>query len=388
MDKLLHIICLDVPYPVDYGGVFDLFYKLPALQQLGVKIFLHCFTKDRKDQPELNKYCEAVYYYQRNLDKSNLMSGLPYIVASRIDETLHRRLLQDDYPILMEGVHCTFITTDERFKNRKLFVRLYNVEHEYYRHLYKFSHNIRHELYYFIEAKKLYNYERKLVKNVAAFFTVAHQDAEYYRKEFNCNNIEYLPLFIPEWQVQSQEGMGAYCLYHGKLSVEENEYAVEWLIKNVFCGINIPFVIAGKSPTKKILKLAAKNSNITIHADPSDEEMQDIIAKAHIHVLPSFNNTGIKIKLLNALFNGRHCAVNDAMIEGTHLDAMCHIVNDASEFKERIQLLYHQPFTTEEKEYRKQILMKEFNNNANALQLVKWIWETGSENLQIAHSNV
>ncbi len=388
MEKRLHIICLDVPYPVDYGGVFDLFYKLPVLQELGVKIYLHCFTKDRGEQPELNKYCEAVYYYQRDISKGKLMSRLPYIVASRMDETLHRRLLQDDYPILMEGVHCTYITTDERFKNRQLFVRLYNVENEYYRHLYKFSHNMRHEMFYFLEAKKLYNYERKLVKNVTAFFAVAHQDADYYRKEFNCGNIEYLPLFIPGWQVKSQEGMGAYCLYHAKLNVEENDYAAEWLVKNVFRNINIPLVIAGKSPGKKIMQLIKKYKNITIIADPSDEEMNDIIAKAHIHVLPSFNNTGIKIKLLNALFNGRHCVVNDAMIEGTHLDALCHIVNDAGEFRERIQLLYHQPFTADEKAYRKSILMKEFNNYANAIQLVKWIWEKGFDGLQVAHSNL
>jgi hypothetical protein len=374
LEKHLHIICLDVPYPVDNGGVFDLFYKLPALQQLGVKIYLHCFTKGRCEQPELNKYCEAVYYYQRQTGSRNVLSHTPYIVASRMDETLHQRLLQDDYPILMEGVHCTYITTDERFKNRQLFVRLHNVENEYYRHLYKFSHRIKNELYYFLEARKLYNYERKLVKNVAAFFSVAHQDADYYRKEFNCGNIEYLPLFIPDWQVQSQEGMGVYCLYHAKLSIEENEYAAEWLVKNVFRGINIPLVIAGMKPTKKIMQLSAKYPNITINADPSDEEMRDVIAKAHIHVLPSFNNTGIKIKLLNALFNGRHCVVNDAMIEGTHLEAMCHIVNDAGEFRERIQLLYHQPFTADERNYRKQTLMKAFNNSANAAQLVKWIW--------------
>ena len=45
-------------------------------------------------------------------------------------------------------------------------------------------------------------------------------------------------------------------------------------------------------------------------ANPSEMEMQDMIAKAQINILPSFNNTGIQIKLLNALFNGRHCLVN------------------------------------------------------------------------------
>jgi hypothetical protein len=51
MTRHLHIICLNVPFPVDYGGVFDLFYKLPALHDQGVKIHLHCFEYGRGEQP-------------------------------------------------------------------------------------------------------------------------------------------------------------------------------------------------------------------------------------------------------------------------------------------------------------------------------------------------
>ena len=102
--------------------------------------------------------------------------------------------------------------------------------------------------------------------------------------------------------------------------------------------------------------------------------MKDVISKAHIHVLPSFNNTGIKIKLLNALFNGRHCVVNTEMVEGTQLAELCQVVNTAEEFRERISMLYHQKFTAEEKEFRKKILKQHFSNEANAEQMVKRIW--------------
>jgi hypothetical protein len=376
LEKYLHIICLEIPYPVDYGGVFDLFYKLAALQQQGVKVYLHCFTKTRKPQTELNKYCENVFYYQRKTGRKSLSSKLPYIVASRMDETLADRLLQDDFPILMEGVHCTYITNDARFKNRKMFVRMYNVENEYYKTLFRFSHNFKKEFYYLLESKRLYKYENKLAKNATAFFTVALHDAAYYRSEFNCKAIEYLPLFIPQWQIGSQEGMGTYCLYHGNLEVEENEYAAIWLIKHVFRDVEIPFVISGKNPSGRIIKLAQKHTHVHVIINPNNAQMNEIILKAHIHVLPSFNNTGIKIKLLNALFNGRHCVVNDAMIDGTTLKDMCHVVNDVSEFKERIQLLYHQPFTAEEKAFRKKILYTEFSNETNAQQMVEWIWGT------------
>ena len=374
MDKQLHIICLNVPYPVNYGGVYDLFYKLPALQRQGVNIHLHCFLKDRREQPELNKYCEHVYYYKRNTGRKAISSKLPYIVASRNSETLLQRLLEDDHPILMEGVHSTYLTTDKRFDNRKKFVRLHNVEAEYYQQLFKHSRNLKKKLYYRREAKLLAAYERKLSHNAAAFWTVTEKDAAHYKMHYDCPNVEYLPLFIPEWEVTSQEGMGTHCLYHGNLEVEENEKAACWLLKNVFQKLDVPLVIAGNNPSKKIIDLVKANPQASLAVNPSEKQMQDVIAKAHINVLPSFNSTGIKIKLVNALFNGRHCVVNKEMIEGTRLAEMCHVLKSATEFKERISFLYHEPLTTAEKELRKTILPQEFCNEENAKQIIKTIW--------------
>ncbi|HYJ63240.1 MAG TPA: mannosyltransferase, partial [Parafilimonas sp.] len=201
---------MNVPYPVDYGGVYDLFYKLPSLQQQGIKIHLHCFSKDREEQPELNKYCEEVYYYKRNTGRKGLSSNIPYIVSSRYNEKLLQRLLDDDHPILMEGVHCTYLTTDQRFKSRKKFVRIHNVESEYYKQLFKYTLNLKTKIYYWCEAKLLVQYEHKLAKNATTFWAVSEKDAEHYRKIFECKTIDYLPLFIPYWKVNAPEGMGTY----------------------------------------------------------------------------------------------------------------------------------------------------------------------------------
>ncbi len=374
MEKHLHIIALDVPYPADYGGVYDLFYKLPALQKQGVKIHLHCFYKNRSRQPELNKYCEEVFYYQRNSTHKTIVSHLPYIVSSRMNEDLQQRLLKDNYPVFMEGVHSTYITTDERFSERKKFVRIFNVEQAYYRCLYKFSGNIKNKIYYWLEAKKLLQYERMLAKNATAYWAVSHTDADYYRQKLSCETMDYLPLFVPQWKANMPEGLGTYCLYHGNLEVEENEYAVKWLLKNVFKHLAIPFVVAGKNPSKKLAARMEKNKLSCLVANPDETQLQDIISKAHIHVLPSFNNTGIKIKLLNALFNGRHCVVNREMVDSTQFGELCHVVNTAEEFKERISMLYHQKFSPEEKELRKEVLLQNFSNETNAKQIVKWIW--------------
>ncbi len=98
LDKHLHIVALDVPWPADYGGVVDLFYKLKALHQLGIKIHLHCFTQDRNPQEELNKYCVSVNYYQRKKNSSSFSLTLPLIVKSRQNKELIANLKKDNHP--------------------------------------------------------------------------------------------------------------------------------------------------------------------------------------------------------------------------------------------------------------------------------------------------
>src|SRR5438128_5949873 len=129
----------------------------------------------------------------------------------------------------MEGVHCTYPVLDKRFENRKKFVRIHNMEHQYYKQLFSCSHHAFKKMYYWWESYLLKQYERQLVNKATAFWAVTQKDAMYYRIGLGCQTMDYLPLFLPSWQVQCKEGMGTFCLYHGDLSVDENEYASAWL---------------------------------------------------------------------------------------------------------------------------------------------------------------
>ena len=102
--------------------------------------------------------------------------------------------------------------------------------------------------------------------------------------------------------------------------------------------------------------------------------MKDLITKAQVNILPSFNKTGIKLKLLNALFNGRHCVVNDDAVEQTGLEPACHIGSTPESFQRIIMQLYHHPFCDEEIRLRKKLLLENYDNSKNAKKLIEWIW--------------
>ncbi len=371
--KSLHIVCHDVPYPADYGGVYDLLYKIRSLFESGVLIHLHCFEYGRGKQPELNKYCESVTYYTRNTTLKSLSFSLPYIVKSRADPSLLNNLLKDDSPILLEGIHCTYFLFQKQLKNRKVVVRLHNVEYEYYIELAKTTRNIFKKIYFLSESFLLKKYEKN-ISNDAVFLAVSEKDKSTYTKKLNSKCVTFLPVFLPFSEVKSVPGNGTFCLYHGNLSVPENEKAVLWILKNVFNSIKIPFVIAGKSPSKFLERIALQNKNVCVVANPSQGEMDDLIKKAHVHILPSFNNTGIKIKLLNALFNGKFVLVNNAAAEGSGLEDLCEIAESGDEYIRLLSRLFSVSFSENNIEQRKKILNAVYNNDANARRLMQLIW--------------
>ena len=372
-DLHLHIVTHDVPWPVDYGGVFDLFYKLKALHSQGVNIHLHCFTQGRAPQEELNKYCASVNYYPRKNNVSRFSFRIPFIVNSRKNDELIRNLEKDNYPVLLEGIHTTYYLSAGKLFNRKVLVRLHNTEFEYYKQLAKQETNLIKKLYFLNESRLLKKYENAIAGK-ACFLAVSRHDLEMYQRLFHTNDIHYLPVFLPYTLSVGKEGKGCFCLYHGNLAINENEQAALWLLKNVFQNLDIPFVIAGKDPSKKLQQAAGRHEHTCLVANPSEKEMQDLVARAQVHVLPSFNNTGIKLKLFNALFNGRHCLINQAAVVGSGLERFCHIATDATDFKNKITALYQQDFTEQEMQQRQGLLQEEYNNEKNAKKLIDLVW--------------
>jgi hypothetical protein len=372
-NKTLHIVCHDVPWPVNYGGVVDLFYKMKALHEAGVKIKLHCFDYGRGRHDELNRYCEEVNYYERQRGWKSVSVTLPYIVKSRANPLLLQNLFKDEDPILLEGIHCTAFLKQLLEANRKVFLRLHNVEFFYYSQLFQGEKNLFKKFYFLNESMFLRQYEYRL-PDALPIIAVSQKDAAFYRDELDKRNTLYLPVFIPWSEVKCQEGVGTYCLYHGNLSVGENEKAANWLLDRVFSLAKVPFVIAGKDPSQRLYRKVGKYKHTRLIANPSDNELNDLISKAQIHVLPSFNNTGVKLKLINALYNGRHCIVNEAAIEGSGVADACHIGTNSISFASIIMQLFNHPFGSEEVDLREKLLLQNFNNKENAQRLIQLIW--------------
>ncbi len=100
MSKHLHIVCLDVPWPADYGGAIDMMNRIIMLKKAGIRIHLHYFSYNERGTPnELDQFCETIHIYERKQGRKGFSLKTPYIISSRINDDLVQELNKDNYPV-------------------------------------------------------------------------------------------------------------------------------------------------------------------------------------------------------------------------------------------------------------------------------------------------
>lgn len=344
-----------------------MFCKIETLYQQGIKIHLHYFCCNQAGIPnELNRYCESIHVYEKKTGIKNLSSRLPAVITSRINEKLITNLNKNNHPILLECIRSTGILSKLNLTSRKVVVRIHNDGYQHYKSLAKSSNHVIKKLYLSRESRLLKKFQEHLPPE-PSYACINQEETNLFLNKYHLGNSFFLPAFTKNTEINCKEGVGSFCLYHGNLSVPENEKAATWLLTKVFNDINIPFIIAGKDPGEKLKNLASFYSCCCLIPNPSATEINDLISKAQINVLPSFSHKRPELKLIHALHRGRHTLVNDNAVENTFLETACYSGKNATAFKSIILQLYHRPFEEEEVVLRKKI----FSNRNNKLQQIK-----------------
>jgi len=100
-----------------------------------------------------------------------------------------------------------------------------------------------------------------------------------------------------------------------------------------------------------------------------------LIRNAQINVLVTFQATGLKLKLLNTLFQGRFCLVNPDMVQGTGLESLCEIAENADALRNKVEGLFIKPFDLAKIEARKTILQQNYSNQKNSEKLISLVFD-------------
>jgi len=192
LTRHLHIVCLDVPWPADYGGAIDMMNRIMMLKKLGIGIHLHYFSYNEKGMPnELNQFCESIHVYERKSIRQGFSSKLPYIIASRINDELIENLQKDDHPILLEGIHCTGILPKLDLQKRKVIVRMHNEEAIYYKELARVESSLLKKLYFLRESRLIKKYNDHLPKE-CLYVCVSNNDIHVLKDEQHLYSVKFI----------------------------------------------------------------------------------------------------------------------------------------------------------------------------------------------------
>src|SRR5690606_15167190 len=109
--------------------------------------------------------------------------------------------------------------------------------------------------------------------------------------------------------------------------------------------------------------------NLKLIDSPDAETMLNLARNASVHVLPTFQSTGFKLKLLYSLFTAPYVIVNEKMVDGTNLKPFCHIADSPQEMADLINKFHKAPHDTEVLKKRMDYLGDNFSNRENALKI-------------------
>lgn len=365
-NKFLHIISLDNPFPPDYGGMIDVFYKIKALHALGVKIHLHCYVKTIPSAfVELKAITEEVFFYKRKNKVVSFFKNSPFSVESRFAKKLIERLNQDDFPILFEGLQTTAIVPFVQNRNRKLYLRLHNNEQKYYNGIANSEKNVLKKQLYTAESKKYEAYQKHIFKQFTTVFTLSESE----NSEVNAlsKNARYAPVFHGNIEVKKYNEFGKFALYHGDLRIADNLKVVAFLI-SIFKELpEFKLVIASNFGRKYVDEQIKNSPTISFVKAKNDDDLKQLFEETHLHVLYSFQQSGTKLKVINALFNGRHCLINSNMIDDERIKELCFIADNELDFKETSRKIMNKPFLPNQ---QRQIVLNEVLNNANNARII------------------
>jgi len=367
----LHIVSFDNPYPPVYGGVIDVYYKLKALHALGFEIYLHCFV-DHKIEPDahLESLTKQVHFYRRKKKQSGykLLSIYPFAVYSRYRKELYSNIQKVEAPVLFEGQQTSFLAKKHDLKDRKLLLRLHNLEANYFFGQARSETNWFKKAAYFSEFVKYSLYQRDL-KRYDAVLALSHYE-EKAAKHYT-DKVIYVPVFHGNGHVSPLSEFGKYAIYHGDLRLADNRRAAKFLI-SVFKKIpDYPLVVASGKHGGFVDKLIADAPNISyIEIDNNDpNHLTRLLADAHINVMLSFQESGTKLKAVNSLFRSRFCIINKNMLDDESLRGLCTMAETQQEFIAAINHLKSQPFADGAK--REAVLHAILDDHQNALKIAE-----------------
>lgn len=273
--------------------------------------------------------------------------------------------------VYLEFSKFGFVAKTAKRNNKKLIVRLHNVETDLMKNLFKKGRKFL-ELYNLFSLKKQ---EREVINLADIIIPLTEHDKNMLMKIYSsCQTKKFyvVPVCLDnknESSIKKKSCNGFTLLITGSLWYGPNHEGILWFIKNVFSCLDEEFklIIAGSNPSKKLEKIVRENNKINLAKDP--ENISKFFQEADIYIAPIFYGGGMKVKVAEAFSYGLPVVgTKHAFIGYRHEENPgCYIAETKATFKKQLSSVSIN-LKNYEKEFRRKILIyfqSHFSKGAN-----------------------
>jgi sugar transferase (PEP-CTERM/EpsH1 system associated) len=330
-----------VPYPPHGGSLQRSFNLLREISRSNSVHLLALNQKallpDEKSVAEsieaLRDYCETIKVYKIPTDYNrfkwytllflNLFSSKPFtnwwFKSNELAIEIKNQILSKDFDLIyLETIdlvqYVDFGYNIPRILNHQ------NVESSLLRRRAANEKNLLAKLYLYIQARKLRNYERRVLNKFDVNLAVSENDKGLFKQMVPGARFEVIPNGTDtEYFKPTGEDVSRELIFVGGLTWYPNRDAMIYFCEQVYPMIKKEFPevimnIIGRKPPDKILEFSRKDDSIKIHGFVKDT--REFISRSAVFVVPIRVGGGTRLKILDAFACGKAVVSTSIGCEG------------------------------------------------------------------------
>lgn len=337
------------PYPTEKGDKLRAFYQLKDLSTHN-KIHLLCFSEEKikpENRKKVESLCESVTIIPLNWIRKlfSLFLGIFNRKPFQVNYFFHPGYKEDISKITktqkIEIIYMQLVRLGKNLpKNLKTpifldFMDAFSAGMEKRSKTEKFLVKIAAK----VEAKRLRNYESKMLERLHGFSIISEADAKAIQNPTN-KEISIIPNGVKEFFFEKIDSKKEFdIIFTGNMSYFPNVQAAKFLVEEILPLLysiypELKICLAGASPNKEVLALKSKNVEVTGFV----EDIRVYLAKSKLFVAPLFYGSGLQNKLLESMAAKLPtiCTTHNNSALKAKEDVDLLIANNAEQFVEKI----------------------------------------------------
>lgn len=290
----------------------------------------------------------------------NEFTSLPFVLEKYISHTMRDRIRElnscHDFDLIICDFLAPAITVLDARVATPCILFQHNMEAQIWKRLARNQSNFLSKLYFYSQAKRMSQWEKRLSSQFDGIVTVSPEDSRFAKTNYHLSNVlGHVPTgvdtvyFSNNRKAAHPKRIG----FLGSMDWMPNEEAVLWFVKEILLLIHqvdpdIEFFIIGRAPTKTLQALATQNNKITLTG--TVEDVRPWVTGCSAMVVPLKSGGGTRIKIPEAIAMGTPVVSTRIGAEGLGLTPGSHLlIADEADFfaQEVIRLLHDKPLQNE-----------------------------------------